>query len=178
MFELQGRAHANQTTWPCWRLSLSEKNGWPCAGETGMPMGAVPAPFLTLSTVRSPEIALSPAAWQADREIVPLLWLSPATFLDASLSCIPETLHLELTCQASPVLVPPPPLVKATPLSLVPCAHWEAYPLCDIPSGCCSFTGPGRSPVLPFACCVGSLLSVGRCGQCSCWCRFRVCGAQ
>ena len=24
--------------------------------------------------------------------------------------------------------------------------------------------GPGRSPVLPFACCVGSLLSVGRCG--------------
>ena len=32
--------------------------------------------------------------------------------------------------------------------------------------------GPGRSPVLPFACCVGSLLSVGRCGRCSCWCRF------
>ena len=28
--------------------------------------------------------------------------------------------------------------------------------------------GPGRSPVLPFACCVGSLLSVGRCGRCSC----------
>ena len=38
--------------------------------------------------------------------------------------------------------------------------------------------GPGRSPVLPFACCVGSLLSVGRCRRCSCWCRFRVCGAQ
>ena len=38
--------------------------------------------------------------------------------------------------------------------------------------------GPGRSPVLPFACCVGSLLSVGRCGWCSCWCRFRVRGAQ
>ena len=34
--------------------------------------------------------------------------------------------------------------------------------------------GPGRSPVLPFACCVGSLLSVGRCGRCSCWCRFSV----
>ena len=28
--------------------------------------------------------------------------------------------------------------------------------------------GPGRSPVLPFACCVGSLRSVGRCGRCSC----------
>ena len=38
--------------------------------------------------------------------------------------------------------------------------------------------GPGQSPVLPFACCVGSLLSVGRCGRCSCWCRFRVHGAQ
>ena len=38
--------------------------------------------------------------------------------------------------------------------------------------------GPGQSPVLPFACCVGSLHSVGRCGRCSCWCRFRVRGAQ
>ena len=38
--------------------------------------------------------------------------------------------------------------------------------------------GPGRSPVLPFACCVGSLLSVGLCGRCSCWCCFRVRGAQ
>ena len=38
--------------------------------------------------------------------------------------------------------------------------------------------GPGQSPVLPFACCVGLLLSVGRCGRCSCWCRFRVRGAQ
>ena len=28
-----------------------------------------------------------------------------------------------------------------------------------------SLRGPGQSPVLPFACCVGSLLSVGRCGQ-------------
>ena len=38
--------------------------------------------------------------------------------------------------------------------------------------------GPGQSPVLPFACCVGSMRSVGRCGRCSCWCRFRVRGAQ
>ena len=34
--------------------------------------------------------------------------------------------------------------------------------------------GPGQSPVLPLACCVGSLRSVGRCGRCSCWCHFRV----
>ena len=53
------------------------------------------------------------------------------------------------------------------------------------PSPCVTFRlvvaplrGPGQSPVLPFACCVGSLLSVGRCGRCSCWCRFRVRGAQ
>ena len=41
-----------------------------------------------------------------------------------------------------------------------------------------SLRGPGQSPVLPFACCVGSLSSVGRCGRCSCWCPFRVRGAQ
>ena len=38
--------------------------------------------------------------------------------------------------------------------------------------------GPGQSPALPFACCVGSLRSVGRCGRCSCRCRFRIRGAQ
>ena len=37
--------------------------------------------------------------------------------------------------------------------------------------------GPEQSPVLPSACYVGSLLSVGRCGRCSRWCRFRVRGA-
>ena len=41
-----------------------------------------------------------------------------------------------------------------------------------------SLWGPGQSPGLPFACCVGSLLSVGCCGRCSCWCRLRVGGAQ
>ena len=41
-----------------------------------------------------------------------------------------------------------------------------------------SLRGPGQSPVLPFACCVGSLRSVGRCGRCSRWCRCRVRGAQ
>ena len=34
-----------------------------------------------------------------------------------------------------------------------------------------SLRGPGQSPVLPSACCVGSLRSDGRCGRCSCWCR-------
>ena len=37
-----------------------------------------------------------------------------------------------------------------------------------------SLRSPGQSPVLPFACCAGSLLSVGRCGRCSCWCLYRV----
>ena len=41
-----------------------------------------------------------------------------------------------------------------------------------------SLRAPGQSPVLPFACCVGSLLSVSRCGRCSCGCCFRVHGAQ
>ena len=53
------------------------------------------------------------------------------------------------------------------------------------PSPCVTFRlvdvplrGPGQSPILPFACCVGSLRSVSRCGRCSCRCRFRVRGAQ
>ena len=41
-----------------------------------------------------------------------------------------------------------------------------------------SLRGPGQSPFLPSTCCVGSLLSVGRCSRCSCWCCFRICGAQ
>ena len=41
-----------------------------------------------------------------------------------------------------------------------------------------SLRGPGQSPVLPSACCVGSPRSVGRCGLCSCRCCFRVRGAQ
>ena len=61
---------------------------------------------------------------------------------------------------------PPPPPV---PPFLPPCVTFRpaAVPL----------RGPGQSPVLPFACCVGSLRSVGRCGRCSGWCRFRVRGA-
>ena len=57
-------------------------------------------------------------------------------------------------------------------------AFWDKYPICalqSVPQGkrqppCVTFRlvvvslwGPGQSPVLPFACCVGSLLSVGRC---------------
>ena len=75
--------------------------------------------------------------------------------------------------------------------------HWTLSTLLPLPRGVSSQTeppppppcvtfrlvvislrGPGQSPVLPFACCVGSLRSVGRCGRCSCWCRFRVGGAQ
>ena len=41
-----------------------------------------------------------------------------------------------------------------------------------------SLRGPGQSPVLPFACCVGSLRSDGRCGRCALWRGFRVGGAQ
>ena len=51
-------------------------------------------------------------------------------------------------------------------------------PLCEVRLVVASLRGPGRPPVLPFACCVGSLRFVGRCGRCSCWCLFRVRGAQ
>ena len=41
-----------------------------------------------------------------------------------------------------------------------------------------SLRGPGRSPVLPFACCVWLPRSVTRCSRCSRWCRLHVRGAQ
>ena len=58
------------------------------------------------------------------------------------------------------------PFLQRPPLPL----RWASVP----PPPCVTFRrvvaplrGPGRSPVLPFACCVGSLRSVGRCGRCS-----------
>ena len=72
-------------------------------------------------------------------------------------------------------------------------SHYEIWvhgrPMVDIapppPPPCVAFRrvvvplrGPGQSPVLPSACCAGSLRSVGRCGRCSRWCRFRGRGAQ
>ena len=35
-----------------------------------------------------------------------------------------------------------------------------------------SLRGPGESPILPSTRSVGPLLSVGRCGRCSCWVSF------
>ena len=57
-------------------------------------------------------------------------------------------------------------------------SHASSPPCVTVRLVVVSLRGPGQSPVRPFACCVGSLLSVGRCGRCSCWCRFRVRGAQ
>ena len=54
-------------------------------------------------------------------------------------------------------------------------AHKTATPCVTFRLLAVSLQGPGQSPLLPFACCVGLLLSVGRC---SCWCHFRVRGAQ
>ena len=80
----------------------------------------------------------------------PVAWGKPCTQL------IPKTpnqrTHPELPTRTAP---PPPPRVTLRPVVA-------------------SLRGPGQSPVLPFACCVGSPRSVGRCGRCSCWCRFRV----
>ena len=71
------------------------------------------------------------------------------------------------------------------PGELAPLRRGPAWPCSAPPTPCVTFRlvvaplrGPEQSPVLPFACCVASLLSVGRCGRCSCWCRFRVRGAQ
>ena len=73
---------------------------------------------------------------------------------------------------------PPPPCGRPPPASPRFRVHEAQHPPCvTFRQVVASLRGPGRSPVLPFACCVGALRSVGRCGRCSCWCRFRVRGA-
>ena len=80
---------------------------------------------------------------------------------------------------------PPPPPLRHTPHAVPAAAPLRQAMGLPPPPPCVTFRrvvaplrGPGQSPVLPFACCVASLRSVGRCGRCSCWCRFRVRGAQ
>ena len=75
--------------------------------------------------------------------------------------------------------------VSTCPTLFTPCPPSARLFLAPPPPPCVTFRrvvaplrGPGQSPVRPFACCVGSLRSVGRCGRCSRWCRFRVRGAQ
>ena len=79
--------------------------------------------------------------------------------LHAAVGCLAPSLFKPRDIRHGSTAVPPPPRVTFRRVVV-------------------SLRGPGQSPVLPFACCVGSLLSVGRCGRCSCWCRFRVRGAQ
>ena len=75
-----------------------------------------------------------------------------------------------LWCMA--ILMPPPPVLPHPREDAPP-----PPPCVTLRRVVVSLRGPGQSPVLPFACCVGSLLFVGCCGRCSCWCRFRVRGA-
>ena len=56
--------------------------------------------------------------------------------------------------------------------------HYPPPPCVRLHRVAVSLRGPGRSPVLPFACCVETLHFVGRCGRCFYWRRFRIRGAQ
>ena len=69
-------------------------------------------------------------------------------------------------------------VVDHTPSDSSPMNPRPPPSLCDIPSGCCFFTGLWTVTLLPFTCCVGSLRYGGRCGLCSSWFCFRVHGAQ
>ena len=60
---------------------------------------------------------------------------------------------------------------KLRPILSTQTLFWPRTPCVTFRLVVAPLRGPGRSPVLPFACCVGSLRSVGRCGRCSCWCR-------
>ena len=71
--------------------------------------------------------------------------------------------------QTPPLLVLPPQQWTMIPPDPPPCVTLRRVAVC--------LRGPRQSPVLLFACCVGSLRFVGCCGRCSCWYCFRVRGA-
>ena len=92
----------------------------------------------------------------------------PAIFPQLPFACPPRVLVGILCVPCAEVLLLEKKNAKNADLSPPPCVTFR---LVTAP-----FRGPGQSPALPLACCVGALLSVGRCGRCSCWCRFRVRG--
>ena len=95
--------------------------------------------------------------------VLRMCWLLPGSF---DCFCCPHTsvYRPSIACLAGRAdgvrRAPPPP----------PCVTFRRVAV--------SLRGPGQPPVLPFACCVGSMRFVGCCGLCSCWCCFRVRGAQ
>ena len=88
---------------------------------------------------------------------------------------------LSLQCQAPPpptLAAPPPPPRALDPRGNIPKATVPSTPCVTFCLVADSLWGGGQSAVLPFTCCIGLLLSVGRCSRCSCWCCFSVHGAQ
>ena len=130
-------------------------------------------------TVRQPDSAPGPRwhrvghNWRAQRAVTSLdttlrsplfhTWARghPVACAAHSSRCVTPSVHCS-----------PPGLPPAFPL---PSSHTPRVTFRRVVA---PLRGPGQSPILPFTCCVGSLRSVGRCGRCSCWCRFRVRGAQ
>ena len=108
--------------------------------------------------------ALRTEARSTERGTGPQIVWEPRQRLD-QLQSVQYSVGLRRRCGTAEPQPPPPP-----PPPPPPCVTVRRVVV--------SLRGPGQSPVLPFACCVGSLRSVGHCGRCSCWCRFRVRGAQ
>ena len=144
---------------------LGTLEGW---GVTP-PFQSIPGqPSTTASTTDHSQTLLKPAADRLDLRMCCVTCGQPGQSAVQSDS----TACLGCTVQPQPHTGAEYPMNQTHPASPPPA------PLCDIPSGCCSFTGPWtvtRSS-LHMLCRVA--VSVGRCGRCSCWCRFRVRGAQ
>ena len=156
---------------------------------TGPPKADTPprprpaSPLAKWLHVRSRGVCAPTNQW-VHRQRGPRTWLTGSTVWDpVSQTCISNRWHLlgrdnsDAATSATPdgrkrhaVSAPGTCLATGGGRVLTPCVTFRLVVV--------SLRGPGQSPILPFACCVGSLRSVSRCGRCSCWCRFRVRAAQ
>ena len=183
-----------------WHSALSNRgllvcgNGGGCGGLTGVLVEARARPWRGLQRseaetgghLRNRDLSLIRTCRPCSH-----LHSFPSLSAIATITLAPRLVFLHRHCD--PDTSPSPSPIPSLPLNVTPTLMLSLTPTLTVtpvaphadPSPCVTFRlvvvslrGPGRSPVLPSACCVGSLLSFGRCGRCSCWCRFRVRGAQ
>ena len=103
---------------------------------------------------------------------MPLIWIDmEMTGLDVNKEVILEVACVITDGTLDTIIEGPNLVLTCDPrCSMTPCVTFRRAAV--------SLRGPGQSPVLPFACCVGPMLSDGRCSLCSLWCRFRASRAQ
>ena len=167
--------HTRRTAPACYRGGADCRRGQtPGPLERGSPTGNAPTPAFVLVDAARPEGPRCHGASHDGRAPLLRCCRGPVTLVPQGWG---PPLRAQERCGGTDWSARPAAHCNSAeggPLSLVP----GPPPRVTFRRVVAPLRGPGQSPVLPFACCVGSLRSVGRCGRCSRWCRFRGRGAQ